>query len=105
MGMYEADFEKKVLGEIKHIKETFHIVRFAQFWEHQWVTTSAVGNTGFVLNYTKDWLNHPDPEARETFQKIPGTWVNRCITSRELTFEDTGLKNSNCESVWVAKER
>ena len=58
-----------------------------------------------LLDFTKDWLNHPESMPRKRYEENPNLWGRRSITSRELTFTDTGLKNSNCESVWVAKER
>ena len=85
-------------------KTNYNIVLLAMHWEH---TTFFEVNTNYyaLLDFTKDWLNHPESMPRKRYEENPNLWGRRCITSRELTFTDTGLKNSNCESVWVAKER
>ena len=85
-------------------KTNYNIVLLAMHWEH---TTYFEVNSNYyaLLDFTKDWLNHPESMPRKRYEENPNLWGRRSITSRELTFTDTGLKNSNCESVWVAKER
>ena len=86
-------------------KTNYNIVLLAMHWDH----TSYLDKTGFtyyvLLDFTKDRATHPKQSVRDYYEKNPDIWGRRSITSRELTFTDTGLKNSNCESVWVAKER
>ena len=82
----------------------YNIILLAMHWEH--TTFFEVDyNYYALLDFTKDWCNHPDNFSRMRFEQNPDLWGRRCITSRELLFQDTGSKNPNCQSVWVVTER
>ena len=105
MGVYEAEYDgKDSYGHDKHVKQPYHIVKVAHYWYHQFVSTKSVGDIGFVLDYTKDWRNHPEAEARNDLNLIPSSWINRCITSREITFTDEGKRQTKYQSIYVKSE-
>ena len=105
MGVYEAEYDgKDSYGHDKHVKQPYHIVKVAHYWYHQFVSTKSVGDIGFVLDYTKDWRNHPEAEARNDLNLIPSSWINRCITSREITFTDEGKRQTKYQSIFVKSE-
>ncbi len=85
-------------------KTNYNIVLLAMHWEH---TTFFEVNSNYyaLLDFTKDWLNHPESMPRKRYEDNPDLWGRRCITSRELTFTDNGQQQYQLQSVWVAKER
>ena len=85
-------------------KTNYNIVLLAMHWEH---TTFFEVNSNYyaLLDFTKDWLNHPESMPRKRYEENPDLWGRRCITSRELTFTDNGQQQYQLQSVWVAKER
>ena len=106
MGAYEAEYDwvdshdKEV-----HYKKTYHIVKLAHYWYHIVITPAGSGDLGFVLDYTKDWLNHPDAQTKKAFELVPGSWIPRNITSREITFLDDGKQQTRYQSIYVGSER
>ena len=105
MGAYEAEYDwvdshdKEV-----HYKKTYHIVKLAHYWYHIVITPAGSGDLGFVLDYTKDWLNHPDAQTKKAFELVPGSWIPRNITSREITFLDEGKRQTKYQSIYVKSE-
>ena len=85
-------------------KTNYNIVLLAMHWDH---TTffEIDANYYALLDFTKDWLNHPDKFSRKRYEENPDLWGRRSITSRELTFTDNGQQQYQLQSVWVAKER
>lgn len=59
--------------------------------------TSANG----LLNFTKNYVNHPKAIMRRDASKVPDSWVNRNITSLEVTFTDNGKVKSDYQSVYI----
>ena len=106
MGAYEAEYDwvDKSDKEV-HYKKTYHIVKLAHYWYHIVITPAGSGDLGFVLDYTKDWLNHPDAQTKKAFELVPGSWIPRCITSRELLFIDDGKQQTRYQSVYVSSEQ
>ena len=106
MGAYETEYDwKDSYGKETHYKKTYHIVKLAHYWYHIVVTPTGLGDLGFVVDYTKDWLNHPNAEMKQAFELVPGSWIHRCVTSRELTFIDDGKQQTRYQSVSVSSER
>ena len=85
-------------------KTNYSIVLLAMHWDH---TTFFEVNSNYyaLLDFTKDWLNHPESMPRKRYEDNPDLWGRRCITSRELTFTDNGQQQYQLQSIWVAKER
>jgi hypothetical protein len=88
-----------------YVKEgKYNICLIAIHWDHN--TFDYFDYTWYSLfDFTRDWSKHQKTAVSKYFTENPDIWGSRCTTSRELTFQDTGLKNSKCESVSVAKER
>ena len=85
-------------------KTNYNIVLLAMHWDHN--TYYEVNNNYYaLLDFTKDWLTHPNAGARDRFVKNPDLWGRRCITSREYVATDNGWKDSKLESVSVQKEQ
>ena len=106
MGAYETEYDcKDGYGKDKHVKKTYHIVKLAHYWYHQSVTSGAIGEVGLVVDYTKNWLSHPDENTKQAFNTVPGTWIPRNITSRELLFIDDGKQQTRYQSVYVSSEQ
>ena len=105
-GAYETEYDwKDAYGIDKHFKKTYHIVKLAHYWYHQSITSGALGEVGLVVDYTKNWLNHPDENTKQGFNRVPGTWIPRNITSRELLFIDDGKQQTRYQSVYVSSEQ
>lgn len=106
MGAYEAEYDwKDDHDRPQHFKETYHIVKLAHYWFHDVFLSETQGNLGFTVDYTKDWLNHPNEVTKAEFSKIPGAWSHRSITSRELTFIDDGKQQTRYQSIYVRSEQ
>ena len=105
MGIYDAEWDgKDSKNNTKHVKQAFHIVKVAQYWWHTCSTTNSIGEAAFVLDYTRDALNHPLADTRREYSKVPGSWIPRCITSREVTFLDEGKRQTKYQSIYVKSE-
>ena len=84
-------------------KTNYNIVLLAMHWDHR--TYYDVGSNYYaLLDFTKDWLNHPYKISRERFEKNPDLWGRRCTTSREYVITDNGKINRQLESVFVQRE-
>ena len=102
MGLFQRKGDK--LGDVAD--KPFHIVKLGLYWLHvtvQYFPESP--NTVILLDFTKNWLEHPKPRIREMAGELPGSWGVRNITSREITFTDDGKKQSKYTSANVASER
>ena len=94
-------------------KDKYWICYNAIHWRHE---TQLVGAylpgeaddrtpTNYLLNFTKDWTQHPKAFCRNAARKVPYNWTTRNVTSRELTFTDDGTRNSKCETVFAIGHR
>ena len=45
----------------------------------------------YLLDFTKDWINHPRSYISEKIKANPDSWLRRNITSNEITFSDNGM--------------
>ena len=98
MGVYQRKGNK--LGELAD--QPFHILKLGMYWCH---VTTTMGNEdlyNMLLDFTKDWNNHPNLIEREKFTSMPGTWCAKCVTSREITFTDEGKQQSKYTIVSMA---
>ncbi len=57
-----------------------------------------------LLNFTKNYVDHPKASIRNNARKVPASWVNHNITSQEITFTDKGTANSKYQTVYVRSE-
>ena len=101
MGVFQRKGNK--LGALAD--KPFHILKLGMYWCH---VSTPMGNeelVNMIIDYTKDWNNHPERRQREKFTSMPGTWCARSVTSRELLFLDDGKQQTRYQSIYVGSER
>lgn len=91
----------------------FYVYTAAFYWQHEYSYLDADPNpevanaigwgkaSRVLMNFTRDWKNHPDEMFRRNYVRNPDLWTNRNITSKELTFTDNGRKKTDYEDVFI----
>ena len=72
----------------------------AAYWQHKTLEakdTDYEYDINFIFDFTATRPNPVQASAEENF------WLNRCITSRDVTFNDKGVANKNFTEVYVAR--
>ena len=86
----------------KNVKSgSYSVCYLAMHWTHDYYIGPGDANCYMLLDFTKDWIDHPRAFVREKVAKNPNSWLRRCITSSEITFTDKGTKLSKYENFSV----
>ena len=69
----------------------FHVCVIAMHWTHDYYEGAGDMPCYMLLDFTKDWINHPRSYISEKIKANPDSWLRRNITSNEITFSDNGM--------------
>jgi len=99
LGVYEMQGNKELYPG--KTNKPFHVLKLAMYWKHDF-TDIQEEPAAFILNFTKNYLQHPKIGVKRDAEKNPERWTNQCITSREITFTDNGKQQSKYTIVSMA---
>ena len=68
----------------------YHVCVIAMHWTHDYYEGAGDMPCYMLLDFTKDWINHPRSYISEKIKANPDSWLRRNITSNEITFSDNG---------------